>query len=149
MTITEAVNEGYITLEQLREYNVVATIREPFDRYVSMFRHANPIAVPQILQTLIKRNYDFGIAQRPQIDYFTYEGEVVASPMHFDNFDVELRRILVSIGGYDFPLIPRMNYIRSRDRIISVFDYFDDESRALLRERLAEDFALYEQFKKV
>ena len=106
MTPQKAINAGYITLDQLREYNCYAFLREPRERYIAsrasmMLGRSQTIALPG--------NRIGGGAPRKHEFFFVGDEQVVES-LDFDNYEVECKRLIVELGGtkhMDVPQITR------------------------------------------
>lgn len=104
MTPSDAIEAGFITLEQLREYDCYAFLRKPKDRYLAsrasmmMGRNGN-IAMPG--------NRVAGVPP-PQYEFFYVGDEQVVTPLDFDKYEDELRMLLKKLGGYEHMDIPRI-----------------------------------------
>ena len=106
MTPQDAIDEGFITLEQLREYNCYAFLREPKERFL-----ASRAAMRQ------DRNGNVAMPGRrvagvagPQYKFFYVGEEQVVTPLDFGNYEQEMRKLLDSIGAYyhmDMPAVKR------------------------------------------
>lgn len=104
MTPSDAIEAGFITLEQLREYDCYAFLRNPKDRYISsrasmMIGRKGNIAMPG--------NRVSGVAP-PQYKFFYVGDEQVVTPLDFDKYEDELRMLLKKLGGYEHMDIPRI-----------------------------------------
>jgi hypothetical protein len=105
MTPQRAIDAGYITLEQLREYDCYAFLRDPESRYLAsrssmqISRNGN-IAMPGRRVS--------GVAP-PQFEFFFVGDEQVVTPLDFDDYEQEIRMLLKKLGGYEHMDVP---YIR-------------------------------------
>lgn len=97
MTPTDAIEAGFITLEQLREYDCYAFLRDPEERFMAsraaMQMNRNGKAFTPL------RPYG-GKPHPPQYTFFFVGDEQVVTPLDFDNFENEIRMILDKLGGY-------------------------------------------------
>ena len=103
----DAIEAGFITLEQLREYDCYAFLREPEDRYLAsrssmqMSRNGN-IAMPGRRVA--------GVAPA-QFTFFFVGDEQVVTALDFDNYEQEIRMMLEKLGAneqMDVPLIQKI-----------------------------------------
>lgn len=127
MTPQEIVGLGLMTVDQIREYDCYAFMREPRRRHLSgvvhaLGRHSTPKRVHSNMNKTLaqmdghpRQKQLLGLVTIPQADYLYVNGELLIEPLDFGNFESELRRIIKRVGGLDFPIIPRMNQRRSRD----------------------------------
>lgn len=106
MTPQEAINAEFITLEQLREYDCYAFLRNPRDRFIAV-RASMQVSRDGMFAKPGKRVA--GVA-KPQHEFFFVGDEQVVTPLDFDNYGEELKRMVDSLGGYmhmDIPSIVR------------------------------------------
>ena len=144
-----AIQEGWITQEQLEEYNVFCTIREPGDRYISMYTHANRrIADKEKFRLNAANDFDYGLLEKRQKLYVYSNGVKVCDMLDFGNFEQETKRMLKTINGDFFPIIPKMN-----DRANNIppnqdrSSFIDDATQAIIDVKFAEDIQLYNDMK--
>lgn len=121
-TPAQAVSARLITPAQLLQYNCVANLREPRERYMSAYSHSERDA--GMMQVEVQRHRDMGILNMPQEDFFTFSNKVVCAPMWYDNFDAELRRVITEIGGTLPLIIPTINPRREPGPVGKLEDYF-------------------------
>ena len=139
----QAVTGGLITIEQLREYKTYAFIREPKQRCISAFAHMRRNhVIPEMMKEDIRNNYFWGLAGRPQVDYFLIDGEMVVEPLFFDRFEDDLRKMIADIGGHYFPEIPVINRNNKKEDL-PMQRYLDIYSHKIIERRYKEDFVLY------
>ena len=97
MTPTEAIEAGFITLEQLREYDCYAFLRDPEERFIAsraaMQMNRNAKAFTPL------RPYG-GNPHPPQHTFFYVGDEQVVTPLDFNNYEDEIRMLLDKLGGY-------------------------------------------------
>jgi len=142
-TPTQAMNLGMITLEQLREYNVYAFLREPKDRAVSSYCFCNgTVASPDNMRRQVWKHNFWGIVGVRQSEYFSVLGEQVVEPLDFGDFENELRRIITDLGG-ELTEIPRINKTEKPTSRTTNADYLDPHTHKVLEARYAADFELY------
>ena len=98
MTPQNVIDAGLLTLDQIREYDCYAFVREPKARHLSgcvhsIGRHSTPVLIHRLLdQTLHpKVERTLGLLTIPQKTYFEVDGERVVTPLDFRNFETELR----------------------------------------------------------
>ena len=109
-TPTQAVSMGLLTIEQLREYDVYAFLREPKDRAISAYCWSNGHdPSPAAMRRDVHAGNFWGIAGVRQVEYFKVAGEQVVEPLDFGDYDNELRRMIAGLGGYEFTEIPVIN----------------------------------------
>ena len=133
-TPEDAVKYGYMTLEQVREYDCYAFLRNPEKRFMasrsSMMhdRYGNPAMPGKSVE---------GPAP-PQYKFFYIGDELVTTPLDFDDYDNELRRLIESLGGYhhnDYP------------RIVTTFRLFNTDGIVFDPTKHTKDIALYKKMK--
>src|SRR5690606_19651596 len=129
VTPKDAIKYGLITLEQLREHRVFAFVRDPLDRNFSAVSHAvGAVLLPSMFKQVVKerkKRPESYVLMRPASMYFYVDGEQVTKPLLFDDFDNEVRRLLRVVGGYEFPVIPRLNGGRQKLANVKKEDFFD------------------------
>jgi hypothetical protein len=111
MTPEEAIEAGFITLDQLREYDCYAFLREPEARFratrVSKQVDRNgTIAMPG-------RKVSGRVAP-PQYKFFFVGDEQVVTPLDFDNFEIEIKNLIIKLGGHRHMDIPRAETVAAR-----------------------------------
>ncbi len=108
LTPTKAIEAGFITLEQLREYDCYAFLREPKERFLasraSMIHDRNGnIAMP---------GRRVGGVAPPQHQFFFIDDEQVVEPLNFGDFEAEIKRLLVQLDApYRHMDIPQIKQI--------------------------------------
>lgn len=130
LTPTHAVELGFLTLEQLREYNCYGYLRKPTSRFISGYMHMqrgdkgrwtkHGLQPQQYWERRIRDSQPHmggEIIGRPQVDWFFYEGEQVVTPLDFHDYQNELRHIIGSVEGYCPQEIPKLNNARYRDAV--------------------------------
>jgi len=104
MTPERAIKAGFITLNQLREYDCYAFLREPEERYLAtrssmqMGRNGN-IAMP---------GRRVAGVPPPQFEFFFVEDEQVVTPLDFGNYEQEIRTMLDHLGAYTHMDVPQL-----------------------------------------
>lgn len=104
MTPQRAIDAGFITLEQLREYDCYAFLRDPEQRYLAsrasmqMDRNGN-IAMPGRRKS--------GVAP-PQFEFFYVGDELVVAPLDFDHYEDEVRNLIRKLGGTEHMDVPQV-----------------------------------------
>ena len=93
MTPTQAIDAGFITLNQLREYDCYCFLREPKERFLAsrsamMHDRNGNIAMPGRRVA--------GVAP-PQHTFFYVDDEQVVEPLDFDDYEIEIKRLLVHL----------------------------------------------------
>lgn len=155
MTPAEAIAAGHLTIEQAREYDMYATLRDPLARAVSIFGHATARLAPitnsaEAFALKVKDGKDFGLLEKRQVEYFFVAGEQVCEPVEFADFVTNLKGLIASIGGLDFPVIPNFNVrplkSEGQNRTNFVDDNSDPAVEIILRNKFADDIAFYESY---
>lgn len=100
-----AIAKGYITFEQLREYNCFAFFRDVEDRHYAV--------------QLAKRKRDstggLTLPMHMQHSYFEVRGERVVTPLDFRDFRGALKTLLTAAGGIRFEgCLPHMTPVKLR-----------------------------------
>lgn len=104
MTPQKAIDAGFITLEQLREYDCYAFLRDPKNRFVASRASMQ-----------IDRNGNVAMPGRrvsgvspPQFEFFYVDDEMVVTPLDFDDYDSEIRFLINSLNGYHHMDVPEV-----------------------------------------
>ena len=111
LTPTGAIEDGYITLEQLREYNCFAFLREPEERY-----HASRIAMVMNRHGEISNGRPIEKPHYPQHKYFLVGDEQVVTPLNFESYEDGLKTMLIVLDSpFTHMDVPRIARTRSFD----------------------------------
>ena len=121
-TPQQLIDCGALTLEQLREYDCWAFVRDVRGRFISgcihLSRQANSerwkhgVQPHKFLENFKSKRYLYSaeeIVGRDQREWFFVGDEQVVQPLVFDNYDQELHFLLDRVGGYQYPEIPKLN----------------------------------------
>jgi len=149
-TPEDAIEFGYITQEQLEEYEVFICCREPLDRYMSAFRHINRrIPDPGIFKVEIEKEINYGLLTKPTTDYAYSNGVMIAELLDHGEFVEETRRMLAAFGSHVFPIIPQLNMRRTvlLNGVNPLTDYWTPELQDRVKQRFAGDVTLHENMK--
>ena len=106
MTPQKAMDAGFITLEQLREYDCYAFLRNPKDRFLAI-RASMQISRDGMYARPGKTMSGAG---SPQHEFFLVGDEMVVTPLSFDDYEEEVKMLVAKLGGYmhmDTPAIVR------------------------------------------
>ena len=132
MTPREAIDAGFITLEQLREYDCYAYLRKPEDRHLAAH------AATQINRYGVESKGDNPKPMSgdcpPQHTFFFVDDEQVVTPLDFDYFEQELRSMIDKLGGInhlDLPSVVRnvsAKFIKGRDITYDPQQHTQDET---------------------
>lgn len=156
LTPQAALELGLMTMDQFREYDCYAFMREPKKRHVSacahgMGRNAMPPEITRYVEADIYESIlhpharkRLGLLTIPQSEYFYVNGEIVVEALDTAHLERDLRRMIKRVGGVHLPVIPRMN-VRSQIR------YSEEQRRSVWKdveierfeEAYAEDIRLY------
>lgn len=150
LTPAQAVIDGYITQAQLEEYTVFVCCREPMDRYFSAFKHMyRRMPIRDQFVADIEAANDYGILTKPTVDYAYSNGVLVADLLDFDDYQLELKRMLAVVGADIFPVIPRMNLVVGplMNDTPTQADYWTPALRATILTKFAADKTLWDGMK--
>lgn len=96
-TPQKAIDAGFITVEQLREYDCYAFLRDPEERFMAvraaMQMNRNGRAFTP------HRPHKPGPAP-PQHTFFYVGDERVVTPLNFNKYEEEIRMMIEKLGGY-------------------------------------------------
>ena len=96
-TPQQAIDAGFITLEQLREYDCYAFLRNPEERFravrAAMQMNRNGRAFTP------NRPHGPGLAT-PQHEFFLVGDEQVVTPLDFEKYEEGVRMMIEKLGGY-------------------------------------------------
>ena len=104
MTPQKAMDAGFITLEQLREYDCYAFLRNPRDRFMAI-RASMQINRDGMYAKPGKRLAGIGT---PQHQFFYIGDEQVVTPLDFDNYHEELKMLAEKLGAIPHMDIPEI-----------------------------------------
>ena len=102
-TPQKAIDAGFITLEQLREYDCYAFLRNPRDRFMAI-RASMQVNRKGMFAKPGKRMASPGT---PQHEFFFVGDEQVVTTLDFDDFEAGVRMMVEKLGGtqMDIPSI--------------------------------------------
>ena len=102
MTPQMAMDAGFITLEQLREYDCYAFLRNPRDRFMAIR------ASMQITRDGMFAKPGTRVAglAHPQHEFFFVSDEQVVTPLDFESYEEEVKMLVKQLGGYQHMDIP-------------------------------------------
>ena len=156
---------GFLTEEQIYNYNHYAFIRNPLKRLISgvIFAHSMKFggrAVPLRMEKFHEQVLDeglLGLVYRKQIDYFTYKGEThhegsrIVTPLLFEDYTNEVNKTIAALGGTPLAEIPKFKSQHAsrmldedKPTIETWLDPYPDVKQAIL-DFYAEDVALWEE----
>jgi len=96
MTPTDAIEAGFITLEQLREYDCHAFLRDAEERFIAVRANLQMNRYGKMLPM----NRPTPFAPPPQYKFFFVGDERVVTPLDFNDYENEIRMLLDKLGGY-------------------------------------------------
>lgn len=88
LTPEGAIEQEYITLKQLREYNCFAFLRKPEERY-----NASRIAMQMNRHGEISNGQPLERPHEPQFKYFLVDEEQVVTALDFDNYQLGIKQM--------------------------------------------------------
>ena len=148
---SQAIEEGYITQEQLEEYAVFTCVRHPLKRYISAFKHSQRrMPAPHLfVMSIEEKGSDLGLLTKPTHDYIYCNGVQVSDPLDFEVYQPELRRLLSHVSDFSFPVIPKMNGRRGpfMNDVPTDAHYWTPELKATVCEVFAKDVEIYDAMK--
>jgi len=97
MTPAQAIDAGFITIEQLREYDCYAFLRDPEERFKAV-RAAMQMDRNSMAATPNRRA---GSIAPPQYEFFYIDDEQVVTPLNFNNYEKEIRMLIDKLDGYE------------------------------------------------
>lgn len=102
-TPQKAIDAGFITLDQLREYDCYAFLRNPRDRFMAI-RASMQVNRKGMFAKPGKRMASPGT---PQDEFFFVNGEQVVTALDFDDYEAGVRMMVEKLGGkqMDIPAI--------------------------------------------
>jgi hypothetical protein len=143
MTPGKAVEVGIVSDEVLAQMRCYAFIRDPAERYLSHYRYVfRNQATPAGFRTYLASNGELPLA--PQTNYLTVGNRRCVTPVLFERFEAELRRMIQSIGGFIGQEIPRFKAASGGSSSEVVGAWYDGAALARVRERFSLDFELYD-----
>lgn len=158
---SEAIEKGFLTIEQAREYKMFATLRDPYGRAVSIFGHAHQrlsgINNKDVFEEMTLRDAEFGLLEKPQVDYFYVGDEQVCEPVDFRDFASSVKSFLKNDVGslpggatpIEFPVIPNFNVTGgkgpSHNRVAWI-DHVNPKVKQRLATKYAADITLWEKY---
>lgn len=134
-TPLDAIEAGFITLEQLREYDCYAFLRDPEKRFLSVraamqMNRDGRFATPQ---------NPCGWLAPPQYNFFYVNDERVVTPLNFDNYEDEIRMLIDKLGGYHHKDVAQITLAQDRIKMPVTPVEFD-------RKHHVRDIALHREF---
>jgi len=157
MTPTQAIDQGLITLEELREYTSFAFVRDPLERWVSRFMLAKSFGLWEgdnidtmtlaIRHGLFNGRTDLALDFKWNYrDYFYHNDELILTPYKLESMDTVLSTVVGNAGGFaetDVPQIqlgdPTPEYLK-----LPIATWMAEDCIDLLRSYYASDIEFYE-----
>lgn len=156
-----------ITADQIEEYTTYAFIRNPLERILSGFvftlermgtnhesnvmRDRIPIGPDQLKQWINSFNPTNSLLTRFQTDYHKYEGELISTPLLFEDYKPSIDYVTKSMGGNILHELPRfksrhgiINYMSEKPTVEKWINHYP-EVRDMLCERYHEDIEMWEK----
>lgn len=157
LTPTQAIEQGLITLEQLREYTSFTFVRDPLDRWVSKFMWAKSLGLWEgdnidvltlaIRHGLFHGRNDYAIDFKWNYhDYFYHNDELVLTPYKLESMDTVLSTIVGNAGGFAETNVPQ-RYIDNHtpDYLkLPIATWLPEDCIDLLHSYFALDIEFYE-----
>ena len=102
MTPADAIDAGFITLEQLREYDCYAFLREPKERFMAtrasmQLNRFGRVEMPAYKEVRVPPS---------QFEFFFVGDEQVVTPLDFDNYEAEVKMLVEKLDGTQHMDIP-------------------------------------------
>ncbi len=158
-TPTQAIERGLVTMEELREFNCFAFVRDPLEKWVSMFmlgKHFglwsgdNVASMCDAIDTLglggqtavtrFKLNFSWRYK-----DYFYYKDELVVTPYKLTSMDNVLSEVITNAGGNAVPT-PTLFFGEGTPSYLKPIENWCSEDRLrILRHIFKEDIEFYER----
>lgn len=120
----DLINLGVMTLEELREYDCYAFLRPTRTRFISGYLHhmrsghwkkwrgEYGFKPRQFMARWREDHCAFSaweIIGRKQTEWFFVDGEQLVTPLDFNDFQNELKKVIKKVGGHEFAEIPKIN----------------------------------------
>ncbi len=150
LTLSELVELGYLTPEQIKEYSVFSFIRDPIDRFSAIFTESQ-VRRP-IIQKDLKAMFKSSLAKKSshllwqdQQPYHMYNNKIVSHPLIYDKFYYSIEKMVHALEG-SFRNVDKLQYAHS-------FSYSTDpvvaglveSSRDKLNKMYKKDIRLWEK----
>lgn len=111
MSPTEAINRGFVTADELREYNSFAFVRDPLERWVSRFMLAKSFGLWEgdnidTMILAIRHGLMHGISDDKLSfkwdykNYFYHNDEMLVTPYRVESVDEILTNVVTDAGGF-------------------------------------------------
>lgn len=134
----KAIDAGFITLEQLKEYDCYAFLRDPEERFM---------AVRAAMQ--MNRNGQAFTPHRPhkpgpappQHTFFYVGDEQVVTPLNFNKYEEEIRMMIEKLGGHQHMDVAKITKVYDRMEMPVTPVHFD-------RKHHMKDIVLYREMVK-
>lgn len=156
-TPKDLIKHGYLTEEQLYEYDCYAVFRNPYKRFLSGIAHeqrrfVNPVTFNRLCHKYLSgegitaaNERDYNLLTIPQYLYFFYKDELVVNLLDFRNFKDNIYEMLDRVGSYKFPIIPRMNVRSFWRHDFDENDFWTEETLQLFEGDYARDLEFYKE----
>lgn len=148
LTLQQIYEEGILTEEQIREYRIVAIMREPIDRHLSFYhfyRKWEGRGQPSSneLERMSKDGYfhKHKNSKILQSDFLKLQGEVVGEYLPYDDFEAKVMNIMSDLGVDVKHQLPKH---KSGFRKTSDNGLMSDKVLSAIKQHFKEDFDLYE-----
>lgn len=151
-SITQLINEGVITEDQAREYNVFSVLRDPVDRAKSFYYFYKKFRTPNVAPSLHQyRNWMVGDtavfdndpnSAIQQVELSIFKSELLGRFWLYDNLDMELQVFMKNLGLPCPPLPKHKTDTRKNRDEEFVFEKSDIEA---IKRTFPSDWDIYDR----
>jgi hypothetical protein len=140
ISLQEAVDEKYLTEDEIAPMRVYAVARDPVDRFISFANTVRPHdKFPRMHNEdkvrFLLDGFSEGLRVDLQIKWFYHHGKMISHPMIYPDFSLFLRN---ELGAAELPL-----WENSHQRIVKKID-INNYLQSRIRDLFPEDQALWE-----
>jgi hypothetical protein len=156
LTPTEIVRLGLISPQELRDYTVIGSMREPIDRLISIWFLYNDIegklsSKQKLIKSIGQSDiYPITFLGKTQKNYFEYEGELLNNikVLDFNNLNNDLRFIISKYGEKTADYHTFENQLRPHWSKEPYINWMPLKTIIKLNQLLKEDIEFYNQHVK-
>lgn len=149
--VSEMIDAGLISEQQLYDYDAFGFFREPVDRWVSGYFFIRRITksqrdpVQDMTWKIENNRYDFPIfMNRRQQEHFLHKGKIVATPYDYADMISVIQQKIVNMGGKVIDTPSLKSFDRPNEFRVPAEEFLPSSALNLLKHKLADEIEFYE-----
>lgn len=148
-----AIDNGWLTKQNLIDYKSYAFIRDPYKRTLSALiyangRHFDPSQIDVVIdfhENVVDLRTRMGLLMSEQMPYFHVDGDLVITPLKMGpQYVPNVRQMITDVGGVQIPNIPKLNDMGTRVRnAYDPTEWYTPRFNTFVESMFANDIAFF------